>query len=124
MGAEEEAQQPEGEMEVEEEEQPKEKKAKKQKTSKYYGVSKIGKRFRAMFAGKYIGMADKEIDAAKMVNEACRTCGVEPKNKIRGSKKSKTVKKAKKKAKRVKKVKKASKKTKNSKKKASKVKKA
>merc|ERR1712057_76138 len=99
---------------------------KKQKTSKYYGVSKIGKRFRAMFAGKYIGMADKEIDAARMVNEWCKKCGVESKNKIPGSKKSKKVKKAKtvkkvKKAKRVKKVKKASKKTT---KKASKVKKA
>merc|ERR1712057_28207 len=93
---------------------------KKQKTSKYYGVSKIGKRFRAMFAGKYIGMADKEIDAARMVNEWCKKCGVEPKNKIPGSKKSKKVKKAK----TVKKVKKASKKTKKSTKKASKVKKA
>merc|ERR1712057_71250 len=55
---------------------------KKQKTSKYYGVSKIGKRFRAMFAGKYIGMADKEIDAARMVNEWCKKCGVEPENKM------------------------------------------
>merc|ERR1711925_39973 len=74
--------------------EPKEKK-KKGKTSKYYGVSKIGKRFRAMFGGKYIGMADKEIDAARMVNDACETNGVEPKNKVPGSKKSKKVKKAK-----------------------------
>merc|ERR1711959_93805 len=121
--------QQEGKMEVEEEEQPKKKQGKKKKTSKYYGVSKISKRFRAMFAGKYIGMAGKEIDAARMVNEWCKKCGVEPKNKIPGSKKSKKVKKAKtvkkvKKAKRVKKVKKASKKTKKSTKKASKVKKA
>jgi hypothetical protein len=53
-----------------------------EKTSKYYGVSKIGKRFRAMFGGKYIGMADKEIDAARMVNEACKTNGVAPKNNV------------------------------------------
>merc|ERR1712072_1671579 len=88
----------------EEEAKPKKKKAKKTKkakkqkkrTSKYFGVSKIGKRFRAMFGGRYIGMADKEIDAARMVNEACKTAGVEPKNKqVAAGKKSKTVKKVK-----------------------------
>merc|ERR1712034_234647 len=108
----------EGEMEIEDAEEPKEKK-KKGKTSKYYGVSKIGKRFRAMFGGKYIGMADKEIDAARMVNEACKTNGVEPKNKVPASKKSKSKKKARL-AKKV--TKKANKKRTN--KKASKTKKA
>merc|ERR1712034_234885 len=85
----------EGEMEIEDAEEPKEKK-KKEKTSKYYGVSKIGKRFRAMFGGKYIGMADKEIDAARMVNEACKTNGVAPKNNVSAAstKKSKKVKRA------------------------------
>lgn len=106
-------------MEIEEAEVAEEPRAKKVKTSKYYGVSKIGKRFRAMFGGKYIGMADKEIDAARMVNDACETNGVEPKNKVPASKKSKKVKKARR-AKRV--TKKVNKKRTN--KKASKTKRA
>merc|ERR1712034_230290 len=49
-----------------------------------------------MFGGKYIGMADKEIDAARMVNEACKTNGVAPKNNVSAAstKKSKKVKRS------------------------------
>merc|ERR1711964_127739 len=78
------AEEEQAEMEIEEaeEEVEEKKKAKKGKTSKYFGVSKIGKRYRAMFGGKYIGMADLEIDAARMVNEACGKNGVAPKNRF------------------------------------------
>lgn len=64
-----------------------EKKEKKQrkikgKTSKYFGVSHIGKRWRAMFGGKYIGMADTEVEAAQMVNVFAIKQGAGPKNDV------------------------------------------
>lgn len=88
-----------------------EKKPKKGKTSKYFGVSHIGKRWRAMFGGKYIGMADTEIEAAQMVNQYAIKNGAGPKNdvpkmKTSSQKVKKTISKATKvkKTKRVKKI--------------------
>jgi len=72
-------------MEIEDENVEEENKSKKKKvkqTSKYFGVSHIGKRWRAMFGGKYIGMTDTELEAAKWVNRVAVQNGFAPKNQI------------------------------------------